>query len=518
MMLHRLARDERGMVMGLAVIMIVLISVMGAGLLVFVNRDLEAVVEVNQGQKAFEIAEAGVQAAKQQILSDNIRQHYDGVHTNDCAAGQRLGEDWSPSTIGYPNRDCTGTPASKPAGVTKTFAGGKFTVTIECFDQASDGALDPCAGIATPAPDDDDEDDNDDGEDDDGDFDEDDDCGDDDDEGDDDDSDTNPGCLGDAKKTFFRVVSTGFYPSDGSGAKRRIEAIYNTYDLAIPKAFYTPSTALDSVTISGTATAIKDVSIFTKGGVKISGSPTFSGTDIAYKRWAATPTDATNSYPNSYNSVPRSTATPGIGAAKNIGSPVSGRDYGANTVPALSYPRVGSGMTFPFNPDSQPDIEVLRAEAIRQEQETGEDHYRNVTGGGVENLTSWPTEVPGRTTVVFYKFTNAANVQWMVNASGTAVTPDGCKGPIKNGILVVENGTFTTQPNNALFRGIVIVRGGSVDGQYDDTGNNTCLEGYANADGTIKLAGNVSPSSSVNVLNTPGFYGVRLWSWRELYE
>jgi hypothetical protein len=35
----------------------VLIGVMGAGLLVFVRNDLEAVVEVNLGQRAFNLAE-----------------------------------------------------------------------------------------------------------------------------------------------------------------------------------------------------------------------------------------------------------------------------------------------------------------------------------------------------------------------------------------------------------------------------------------------------------------------------
>ena len=58
------------MALGLAVIMIVLIGVMGAGLLTFVRSDLEAVVEVNQGQRALSLADAGVQAARRQLRSD----------------------------------------------------------------------------------------------------------------------------------------------------------------------------------------------------------------------------------------------------------------------------------------------------------------------------------------------------------------------------------------------------------------------------------------------------------------
>lgn len=80
---RRFLRDESGMTMGLTIIMIVLIGVMGAGLLTFVQRDLNAVVETNQGQRAFEMADAGVQAAKQQLKSDSDKQSYDGGATAD---------------------------------------------------------------------------------------------------------------------------------------------------------------------------------------------------------------------------------------------------------------------------------------------------------------------------------------------------------------------------------------------------------------------------------------------------
>jgi hypothetical protein len=64
--------------------MILLIGVMGAGLLTFASKDLEAVLEVNQGQSAFEMAEAGVEAARQQLMggvSDPTK--YDGGTTPD---------------------------------------------------------------------------------------------------------------------------------------------------------------------------------------------------------------------------------------------------------------------------------------------------------------------------------------------------------------------------------------------------------------------------------------------------
>lgn len=81
--MHRLVRDESGIAMGLAVVLVVVIGVMGAGLLVFVRNDLEAVVTVNQGQRAFEAADAGVQAAKSQLNEDSCPESY-GVESEDC--------------------------------------------------------------------------------------------------------------------------------------------------------------------------------------------------------------------------------------------------------------------------------------------------------------------------------------------------------------------------------------------------------------------------------------------------
>lgn len=65
-----LARDERGVTLGLAVILVALMGVMAAGLLTFVAADLDALVEVNRGQQAFELAEAGIEVAKAHLADD----------------------------------------------------------------------------------------------------------------------------------------------------------------------------------------------------------------------------------------------------------------------------------------------------------------------------------------------------------------------------------------------------------------------------------------------------------------
>ena len=72
-MIRRLLREERGMALGLAVIVVVIVGVMGAGLLTFVATDLEAVVAVNRGEQAFELAEAGIEVAKAHLANDRAR-------------------------------------------------------------------------------------------------------------------------------------------------------------------------------------------------------------------------------------------------------------------------------------------------------------------------------------------------------------------------------------------------------------------------------------------------------------
>jgi type II secretory pathway component PulK len=70
-MIWRLLREERGTALGLAVIVVVIVGVMGAGLLTFVATDLEAIVAVNRGEQAFELSEAGIEVAKAQLANDS---------------------------------------------------------------------------------------------------------------------------------------------------------------------------------------------------------------------------------------------------------------------------------------------------------------------------------------------------------------------------------------------------------------------------------------------------------------
>lgn len=457
-MLRRFIRDESGIAMGLAVIVVVLVGVMGAGLLVFVRNDLQAVVQVNQGQQAFDAADAGVQAAKRHLLSDADSESYDGDDVEDS--------EWS-----YDEDDAADRKQL-------TFDGKTVDVTIEYLEPASNETETETEGFTPEIIDADD------------------------------------------NRRFFRVESTG--NSESGAARRKVEAIYNTYDLGVPEAYYTPG----DIEISGSA-CIENVSLFTLGSVDFNGGGGceddagnnighMKGEDLAYGDWK-----------NSYNETARENAagTPvtdaGIGAAGAITDSTSlgTRDYDSTTNPAFldtpSDPQESDEITFPFNQDSQSGdadedrINFLRDEAMRQESEMGEAHYYDLAGGGTESLTDWPTDSTDET-VVFVEFDSATTLKWSVAGD--------CDDPPKKGTLVVKGGNFTTQPNKALFRGVVMVRGGEVDdGSSDDTGN-TCLEGFINASGPIKIAGEVQPFASEAVTDRPGFYGVETWSWRELYE
>ena len=69
-MIRHLLSEERGMALGLAIILVVIIGVMAAGLLTCVATDLKTVIEVNRGEQAFELAEAGVEVAKAHLADD----------------------------------------------------------------------------------------------------------------------------------------------------------------------------------------------------------------------------------------------------------------------------------------------------------------------------------------------------------------------------------------------------------------------------------------------------------------
>jgi hypothetical protein len=517
---QRLVSDETGMTMALTVIMIVLIGVMGAGLLAFVQSDLKSVIEVNRGQKALDIAEAGVQAAKSHLRVDSFRQHYDTLTTaaNDCAEGPRVGGDnWSKATTvwtatngacsGGPiaRSDVSGTPWREDVGVSKTFGGGQFHVTIECFDQNADPTPDPCVNAAGPAP--------------------------------------NASAKAEDTK-FFKITSTGYSSADGTGAIRKIEAIYTTsLRTYAPVAYWTPGNILFT---GGGSTTVSKMSFF--AGNNIQGvRKTSAGTSIAdrttpaiYGNWAESA---------SRNTTPRKTLADQsvVGAGFAAVGFVCGtfnqacdatttsnhdadgiNDYDSTTATLTTSPTFkacitsrptpqrcikfeanpgnptpSNRITFPFDPRSAitnpPDVvDPGLVEEMRSAAQT-QGYYS--TGNQIVN--SWP--VPGQEITYFVQ---GGNLKY--SATNGA------------GLIIVKDGNFELAANS-YFKGVVIVIGdgstaASGTGKYESAGNGV-LDGYVSASGDITIRGNVSPSLSlteITLLNN--FLDVKLWSWRELYQ
>ncbi|CAA9389663.1 MAG: hypothetical protein AVDCRST_MAG22-503 [uncultured Rubrobacteraceae bacterium] len=70
-------RDESGVALGLAVILVVLIGALAAGLLAVVRSDLEGTIQMNRGGRALHLADAGARAAAAQLRADAVPGHYD---------------------------------------------------------------------------------------------------------------------------------------------------------------------------------------------------------------------------------------------------------------------------------------------------------------------------------------------------------------------------------------------------------------------------------------------------------
>ena len=110
-MIWRQWRNESGVALGLAVIVVVLIGVLAAGLLGTLRSDLEATTQANRGQRALHLADAGAQAAAAQLRADADPAHYDA--------------DGSDNT-----RWAYVSPDGGPPGETLTLDGGSAGVTI----------------------------------------------------------------------------------------------------------------------------------------------------------------------------------------------------------------------------------------------------------------------------------------------------------------------------------------------------------------------------------------------------
>jgi hypothetical protein len=308
------------------------------------------------------------------------------------------------------------------------------------------------------------------------------------------------------------VISEG----KAGGARRKVEAILYTSRLDVPAAYYTPK----DITLQGDI-GIGGVSFFAGGNIDKVGNVTIDReTPATYGDW-----DTTNfSPPSRLNTVPRTDAAgtrmtgAGLAAEGLICENGDCSDSPANSVADgihdydrytgtkgsnkrfvrktdLDAPNAPGTISYPFDPGAGLDLDFLMEEARRQ------GNYRS----SAVDITDYPTTSNDQT-VYFVDAGGAADfLEYSVDPASEA-----------RGTIVVRDGNLAVGNSSGRFRGVIVVTG-----DWADTGNydGGSVEGFVIASGDMTIHDSVSPSTVAGSLTTrPGFYGVRLWTWRELYE
>lgn len=502
------------MTMGLVVIMIVLIGVMGAGLLTFVQRDLENVVEVNRGQKAIEVSDAGVQAARRQLLVNSFPNQY-----NDPTATP-LSPEATNSPWAYNTGSATCGSLSAGPGRCITTPEGDVRVTIKYLPPPPTAADRTNANFAPEAL---------------------------------------PSGASDYKdkRDYFQIETDGVF----SGARRKIQAILVTEDLNLPKAYF----ATDDIELAGGLT-VTDVSLFARGDITGIKCGTVTGIDKAYGDWFSATNDKSRIDSTRTSAVDPGAA--GLGAEGEIdyasgGPGCSGfnnndqkqapaeaddlykkRDFdgltsfpGGLSAPSPNYrfcakntacwpsgtAQPAGVITYPFDGGANLNADFLRSVAEQQVRTgagpvTSRDNYIEQPGSGPTvdvNASTFNQQAPALSSVMVVKFTGSSR--------GTVdiVSPAG--GPCLSGTVLVINGDVnTSNAGAACFDGVLAIQRDPTNPlaatlTYKNTGDFT-LNGFANIDGKMQIRGGVGPILTDDVLNQPGYHDVKTWSWRECYK
>jgi len=545
-MRQRFIRDESGMTMGLVVIMIVLIGVMGAGLLTFVSTDLNTVVEVNQGQRAFEMAEAGVQAAKRQLRIDPEHPRYDGVGIDDVewATGKVLTDlDDSPATVD--KSTVTIKSLGSPDGPFRVVSMGEYGDARRVVE----AVVEPTEGVNLPTA-----------------------------------YRTNATSTCKSNTTFQLEVAADLIVEGDSIFDSNCSINMNGGNIIIGGSatfnsnvdiqgsagiFIREDAAFDSnANLNGARlyvgrdatfnsnTTVSNGSIYVgrnatfNSNSRLEATSLFSGGDVVLNSNNFSLGNAVDgvydNWQNVYNPTARDSDLTGIGAVGTIsGDPtaVSEASKGTRSYDSTTSPKqfVGTNaasgtqqMNFPFDPAeysaplnsptgpletsrmTQVDIDALREMAQEQEAETGADHYREVASGTTYTINStqdWPitsSDVYGYGTVVFYKFPSFDpnnKVLWDVSAL--------CTDTSRKGILVVENGNIEAGSNSSGFNGWMIAWNGTFTAD-----SNTCLNAFINTTGGMTFNSNAEIHDPLE--NTEQdlsvFRRTRVLSWRECYS
>ncbi len=458
-MLQRLIRDESGMTMGLTVIMMVLVGVMGAGLLVFVQRDLESVVENNQGQRAFEMTEAGVQLAKEQLKDDSIPAHYNGG-TDDVQ--------WSTSKGGMTLNNLDGSATTSDS----------VKVEIQ-YNLDTTNIIDRFSVVST-------------------------------------------GTYGDAKRkvqAVFRRSGAILEIPPAYYSRSSIDIAGETSSIGVSFFARYNGRVRGSVNF-GTTNDVMGKWAETSDSYSYPNAFNQTARPIPT---GALPGIAVGNVLTLEGSAIPSQVEKGIRSFdKDTAIHVCTYYYQPCVWNGATLPD-SQKIAFPFSRDALPnDLEILRQKAIQQENASGGtvDYYKDNLAVGTHTITSFPTD-GDYTTVHFYRFPTydpTNTVTWSVPLPCTDATRKGVI-VVENGDFRIEgnrggfNGTVLVYGGTDPSTGF----------PYPDQGNftaagNACITGYATSTGDMYLSGKYTASNIPGLTELPLFRGsMQLAGWREVY-
>jgi type II secretory pathway pseudopilin PulG len=538
--------------MGLAVVVVVIVGVMGAGLLVFVRNDLEAVVEVNQGQRAFETADAGVQAAQQRL---NSGESIDGTQwssgsSNDADECKDLGPDGDPNGVCLTGLYDTPTDIKNAANVQIESTGGnEFTVT-------------------------------------------------------------STGKYGNAKR---RVEAT-FKKTGGSGSGEGEfpQMVYAAQNAATDRlSLDGVSMYSESDIINKNGLTMNDASLFSGGDIELNiqnaanfivssdGSSIEQNQNNCDKSSSEFEVEGTDPYGDwedgTYNSTPRNVDASGIGAVEKIKGQnnsrrkpcgwgtqffdsdtgdFSGSNPQANFLAETSDPQEDDEITFPFGttPDvdalandlketakSQPKQYTVALGGSNIDQGESQGNYIKISSGNNKNVgvcdasgggcdvgdvqIQWPTvddDTPASEwPVVYVEFASSSQnntLYYQIRPEGLQYSGDTpserCAGAredyLRRGILAVDKGTVTARDRTAPLDGGIVTIGNPSD-RRDIRGSapDLCIRGAVITSGSIDRDSNYTSFGALDdedaeqlpVFDGGGSSGpLTSTSWRELYQ
>ncbi|WP_119067184.1 hypothetical protein [Rubrobacter indicoceani] len=456
---HRLGPGESGIAMPIAVMMVALLGVLGAGLLVFATTDLSFATEENQSQRAFEMADAGVKAAKRQLDQNATVTAYDGGGSDDVQ--------WS---------------SSKPNADTNCSGLGTSGVCLRNLDEntATDDAVSVAitsqagGGFKVVA----------------------------------------TGKYGPARRKIDTVFKqgggVGIPPTYFSRSSISLGGNTNLADISLFSFGNVTKSGGGSGSFTGNDEYFKK---WAATGDSFTYPNPFNMTARSSNRRAVGALGTVDSW---YSTSPQNAqvftgTTSGTTAnPRMVETPSSPQSSSQITFP------FDTRMT-----TLDADIASLRQRAQELEAATGYDYYRPLPSpstsatSAYRDISSWPSGA-NYETVVFYEFDSysSTNVVKYTNSGG------GCPTPSARGVIVVVNGNFEMAGSTGFNGGVITYTNptGADRGTFSSSGG-SCLVGYANATGNMSIQGTPG-AGSVPALNTLSSFdgALSVANWRECYN